>query len=750
MSSNKVEKVTVTAQKRVQNAQDVPSTVNALSGKNIKDLGINSSDKIAEFVPGVTISLPSGAGNQPIIAIRGVGNNDYNTNNSGPNGVYADEVYLSAPSSQTFQTFDLDRVEVLKGPQGTLYGRNTSGGAINFISNKPTSEFETGLTAQYGSYNTYELQGFVSGPTGDTSAGRIAMIWDKSDGFARNLLNGERVNGTDSFAGRGLWEVKPADGLSLLFSFHGAKVDTLPVQYHQVGALDLFGTGLACTQAQIDAGGICTDLFLYDGPKDPYKGNYDRPEHLDVENEGGSVRADYDLGSVTLTSITALEHNDKLHPENSDAGPNSLLHLDFGVNSDTFTQEVRAAGESETMNWVVGLYYLGEDLEQNQKVDLFHDLYLFDFIFGPGVGECPAIINDVTPFCAITGRSQSKQETTAYAIFGQTDFEIFEKTRLTLGGRYTNETRDFRLTGNVIGQTATPDVFGAPQELWNGGFNLSTDDSAFSWRVALDHHFTDKVMAYASFATGFKSGVFNGGFLDVDPAVAGAQVAPVRPETNHAYEAGLKADLLDDALRLNVAAFYYDYKDLQIHTLVTPDDAVTTTDVLDNAQKATIKGIDVEAVAKPIENLTVRVNAEWLDAKLDKYTSSRGGGLAAAQDYSGNTLPNSPDFSLTGVADYTIPLGDGDAIDLLASAAYRSKVFFGPDNDELVAQGSYWVFNARAAYTIDDGRWQLAVFGRNLSDEQYKNMAFNLASFGLLQEIIAPPLTVGVEGSFRY
>jgi iron complex outermembrane receptor protein len=743
--NSKIEKVTVTAQKRRQNAQDIPATVDAINTKNIKDLGINSSDKIAQFIPGVTIALPSGQGNQPIIAIRGIGNNDFNTNNSGPNGVYADEVYLSAPSSQTFLTFDLDRIEVLKGPQGTLYGRNTSGGAINFISNKPTDEFGFGGYGAYSSYDTYQVDGFVNVPTGDNSAARIAAIWNSSDGYMRNLLNGERASGTDGYAGRGLWSVKPSENFEILFNIHGSKVDTLPNEYHQVGAIQFNGVGFdPCSQADINAG-LCTDLFFYNGPTDRYKGHYNRTEHLDNESTGGSVRADYDMGEVTLTSISALENNDKFHPENSDASPNNLLEIDFGVNSETFTQEFRIAGErGETMHWLVGLYYLGETLKQDQSIDLFRDL---DLIYGAGAGECPAIINTDTQFCAQRGTSHSNQETTAYAAFGQTDFEIFDKTRLTLGGRYTNEKKDFTLNGSIIGQSGGFGNFGAPQELWLGGFDDSIEKSAFSWKVALDHHLSEKVMAYASFSTGFKSGGFNGGFLDVNVVNASAQVAPVRSENNNAYEVGFKADLFDDTFRLNAAAFYYDYKDLQIHTLVNPPGGLPA-DVLDNAQKATIKGLDVSAVAKPVENLTLRVSAEWLEAKLEEYTSSRGPQL---QDFSGNTLPNAPDFSMTSIAEYTIPLGDSNAIDLLASASYRSKVFFDPGNDELIAQDAYWVVDARAAYTIDDGRWQVAVFGRNLTDEEYLNMAFNLqSSFGLLQEIVAPPLTIGVEASFRY
>jgi iron complex outermembrane receptor protein len=485
-------------------------------------------------------------------------------------------------------------------------------------------------------------------------------------------------------------------------------------------------------------------LFFYNGPSDRYKGHYDRTQHLKNDSVGGSIRADYDIRGVTLTSISAVESNDKFHPEDSDASPSNLLQLDFGVKSSTFTQELRAAGGGETHHWLVGLYYLGETLKQNQGIDLFHDL---DIVYGGGAGECPPVINVDIQFCSLRGTSHSKQTTDAYALFGQTDFEIAPATRLTLGGRYTSESRDFTLNGSIVGQSGGFEVFGAPQTLWGGGFVESIENDAFSWKVALDHHITDKVMAYASFSTGFKSGGFNGGFLDVNVANASAQVAPVRPEKNNAYEVGLKADLLDDTLRVNVAGFYYDYKDLQVHTLVNPPGGLPT-DVLDNAQKSTIKGIDLDVVSTPAENLILRANAEWLDAKLDEYTSTRGPSLVV---FSGNRLTNAPKFSFTGIIDYTIPLGEGEAIDLVGSASYRSKVFFDPGNDPLIAQEGYWLLNARAAYSIDDGRWELAAFGRNLGDQEYLNMAFNLqSSFGLLQEIVAPPRTFGLEASYRY
>ncbi len=724
-NNGQIEKVTVTAQKRKQDAQDVPASVTSLSGAKIRDLGVNTSDKLAEFIPDVSIGMPSGSSNQPIVTIRGVGNNDFNTNNAGPNGVYADEVYLSSPSAQSFQVFDLDRIEVLKGPQGTLYGRNTSSGLINFISNKPVDDLTAALSASYGSYNTNEEQGFFNAPTGDNSAGRFAFIRDSSDGYMRNLLNGQRVSGTDSFAMRGQWRVDPAENFTLLFNMHGGAVDTLPTEYHQVGT---------------NPGGV--DTFGYSGPTNLYEGNYNRTQHLNIKNEGASVRGDYNWSGVTLTSITAFEHNTKLHPEDSDTSPFRMLEIDFGVRSDTFTQELRAAGSGEKYNWLVGLYYLNETLKQDQSVFIFLDA---DLICGAFCGDNP-IPGDTTTAFAQIGRGISDQKTRSYAIFSQGDYEIFDRTHLTLGARLTREQRDFNVLGLWTSQDGGIDHFDPYQTLW--AFNHNITDDGFSWRVALDHRFDETVMAYASVSTGFKSGGFNGGFLDVNPINAATQAEPIRPEKNLAYEVGVKTDLLDKKLRVNLAAFWYDYTDLQVFNLVIPTGGTGfPVNVLQNAPKSTIKGIELESIAKPFENMTVSMNAAWLDAKIDQFVNTVGGPV----DFSGNTLPLAPKFSLTGIADYTIPLGSGDFIDLVGSASYKSKVFFDLSDDPLIMQSGFWLFDARASYVINDGEWRFSVFGKNLGDQKYLNEAFNLTqTFGFLQQIVGQPLTVGAEVSFHY
>jgi len=287
------------------------------------------------------------------------------------------------------------------------------------------------------------------------------------------------------------------------------------------------------------------------------------------------------------------------------------------------------------------------------------------------------------------------------------------------------------------------DNFDPYQQLW--AFSHSIKDDGFSWRVTLDHRFDETVMVYASVSTGFKSGSFNGGFLDVNPANAADQAEPIKPEKNLAYEAGVKTDLLDKKLRVNLTGFYYDYQDLQVLNLEVAPAGGFPLVLLDNAPQATIKGIELETIAKPFRDVTLTLNASWLDAKVDNYVTSIG------LDLSGNTLPLAPKFSLTGIADYTIPLGEGQFIDLTGVAAYRSKVFFDLFNDPLITQDGYWLFDARASYVLDNGKWQISVYGRNLGDEKYLNEAFDLtAPFNLLEQIVGPPLTVGAEVTFRY
>ena len=728
--SNQVEEITVTAQKRSQNVQDVPISVSALNGETLKDLGIKSSDEIAEFMSNLQIALPSGKGNQPLISIRGVGLSDFNTNNAGPNGVYVDEVYMSSPTSQTFQTFDLDRVEVLKGPQGTLYGRNTTGGAINYISAQPTDEPFASVHSSYGSFNTWETDGVISGPITDQIKGRLAFEHNQSDGYMENLQNGKSENGANDYAARGIIEAKVTSDLTLTWNLHAGLSDTRPTEYRQVGTMS--SPLVQCANSAILAG-QCTDLYGYKAPSGFYQGNYNRDSDNRAQSYGTSLRADYVLGGVTLTSITAFEDTRNYHPEDSDAEPKSLLEIDYDVKSKDFTQEFRAAGGGETYHWLGGVYYLNEDLNQNQTSDALLDL---DSVYFPGIGNGNALV----------GSGISTQRTAAYAGYGQTDFQLLDRLRLTLGGRYTYEHKAFDTIGLL--STETNGAFPAQSPLYNAQENLS--NSKASWRAALDYKLTEQVMTYASISTGFKSGGFNGGFLDTNPANALRQLEPIKPETVTAYEVGFKSDLFDKRLRFNGAAFYYDYSNMQVFNLIPAQAAgALPVQVLDNAPTATVEGIELEAETKPFRDFTTQLNLGLLNTQMGTFIS--GQGTSDVENFTGHRLPLAPKFNAEAIAAYTIDMPNDDLVKAETSLSYRSKQFFDVRNDPLLTQAGYWLLNARVAYMTDDGHWEFAAFGKNLTGTKYLNYAVNLSSpFGLLEEVVGPPRSGGIEVTYRY
>jgi iron complex outermembrane receptor protein len=729
---DQVQEVVVTAQKRSENIQTVPISIQAISGKALTDLGVKSTTDLAQFAPNVEIALPNGEGNQPIIAIRGIGLNDYDTNNAGPNGVYLDEVYLSSPASQTFQTFDLDRVEVLKGPQGTLYGRNASGGAINIISTKPSDVVGGNLHLDYSSFNTINAEGAVGGPLTSNLDGRIAFTVNESDGYMHNTLTGAHENGANNFAARGMLLYRPTDKLKILVNIHGGRVDNRPTEYRHIADLNP-ANGQKCTLAMVNAD-QCVDLYGYGTPAKFYDGAFNRTQHLRVTSLGAYIRADYAAGPVDLTSISAIEYSDKLHPEDTDASPYQMLEINYGVVSTAVTQELRASQTTDRFHWVGGLYYLHENLSQDQPLYALVDI---DSIYGPGAG-----INT-----AFKAYDTSRQITDAYAVYGQGEYKLTDALKLILGGRYTDESKGFDYHGSIQYQDAGEGQFGAIQTLANS--HQSLQDSAFSWRAGLQYQVTPHTMAYVTAATGFKSGDFNGSFLSTNPAEIARQLQKVAPENVTSYEVGVKGALFDRRVTYDLAAFYNDYNNMQVFVFVPPVAGGTgfPVDVLDNAKRAHTDGLDMALTARPFHALTATAQVGVLETRLDNYISNRDTNQA---DYSGNELPLAPHLSISLAADYRIPLGGG-TLDLQGSANYKGHAFFDISNSPYLDQAGYWIENTRVAYGFDGGHWEVAAFVHNLSGQKYYVDKFDLTSpFGFIQGVVGQPRSVGVELNYKY
>lgn len=736
-----LDEIVVTAQKKAENSQDVPIAISAFSGDALEAIGLSESDELGQFVPGLEIASTSGEGSQLVVYLRGAGLNDFNNNNSGPIGIYSDEVYISSPVLTSFQFFDTERLEVLKGPQGTLYGRNTTGGAIKFISNKPTEEFSLSGRAAYESFDTTVFEGAVSGPIADNVRGRFAVNKSDSDGYVDNLLTGEPENGTDTLYWRGILDVDVSENVFVRANLHGAKVDSKAFKYNNFG---------------IGPGG--TDALGYASPDDIYTGEYNRDGRVNTDAIGGYLEAKIDFGNVNLTSITSYDTVDYFQPEETDGSPANLLYVEYAVESDTFMQELRLDGTiGSSLNWLAGVFYLDETLDQDQSIDLFGDVAAFTGgladPFGVATGGAPVIF----------ARTLNEQDTESYAIFGQGDFAISDRLTATVGARYTKEKREFLASAQLEDDEGfifpvfdamgdfviDPNTMGPATAILPAGVipvyefpDLSLSDDAFSWRLGLDYKANDDTLLYASIARGFKSGGFNGGFLNLDPAISEILVQPYDPEFLTAYEVGLKTDLFDNRLRLNASAFYNDFKDLQVFTLINT--GTLPLQVLDNSSAAEVKGFELDATFYPTSNFLMNLSASFMDAKLKDFQTDGGA------DFSGNKIAYTPDTSISGLARYDHDLSGNGSVYVQSSFAYKSDQFFSTENDPIASQDAYTLVNARLGYESENGEWGVALYGKNLGDTEYLTNVTSFSDFGFYSRFVGRPRAYGVELTFDF
>lgn len=719
--------IVVTAQRRSESIQSVPISIQAISSDAIEERGIRNPQDLAQFTPNVSISSPTGVGGAPSITIRGVGLNDFNTNNSGPNGVYVDEFYISAPNAQGLSLFDLERIEVLKGPQGTLYGRNTNGGAINIITAKPSQDFKAHVRGEYGSYDTVNVEAAVGGGLTPTLSGRLSGVYNYSSGYMRNDFLGLDENGTNNFAVRGqlLWE--PSNELTVRASAQVFRMVTRAAAYKLYGTLDPL-TGDVCSAAATFAN-QCVDLFGYrgSGSDEFYRSDSNLRQKLKTTDVQTTLRADYDAGGITVTSLSGYNYNSSKHPDNTDTNPFRSLEIDFNANSYEFTQELRLSQTEDRYNWVAGVYYLNEIVKQDQPLYLLLDL---DDLLGPGGSDGIAAIQSTF----------NRQKTQSVAGFGQLEWKVADRFSLIAGARYTWEKKDFSTISYQRLQQGGKDNFGPIQDLDTTSDSLT--GKRFNFRLAANYKPSRDLLFYANLATGYKAGGFNGGFLANDPDLRALQLRPVKAETVTSYEIGAKTSLFDRAVTFNIAGFYNDYRNQQLSVLVpNPNPTRPSFFALDNAKKARTYGADIELTVRPTSGLALSGQLGLLSSKLIEFVASRD---VNQPDYSGNRLTQAPKTSLTLAADYDLPIGD-NMLKLHYDTNYRSLQYFEPSNSAYTTQPAYWIHNARIAYTIDD-RFEIGAFARNFSATKYFVWISNLTDpLGSIQGNVGAPRTFGVD-----
>ncbi len=728
-----LEEVVVTAQKREQNLQDVSVAVTAFGGEALKELNMTNSVDIAAQTPGLNIGTPVGEGNNPSITLRGVGLNDFNDNNEGPVAVYRDEVYQSAMAGLTFQMFDLERVEVLRGPQGTLYGRNATGGLVNFISVKPDEETSGYVDVTVAENNQLKLEAAIGGSITEKIQARLSVATNEYDGYVKNRI-GPDANEADSQAYRLQVNFDLSDQWSALLNIHGGESDTNAPKY------------------QHEASDGVADIFGYrDTDGDLFAGDYNREGVLNIENEGAFIRFDYDGDAFQFVSLTAVESVEKIHEEDTDMGPFSGVEPTFGADVEQFSQEFRWSGDVEGMSWVAGVFYFSSELDNTLDASINWRDGFMDFIDnvlpeaeGGTAGLLGAVgyVPGADPAAAapfLTYDVDYTQDTESYSAFGQVDYDLSSELTLIIGLRYTSEERDFDYI-NAFGDRAGNGVNAAEDGYftvaWRDvvgntewfAFNGDIDATNVSGKIGLDYQMDDDTLLFASFSRGFKSGGFNGGFLDTSDGILPANT-PYDEEILDSYEAGIKTTLLDDQLRFNATVFYYDYQDYQALTFAGLSQFINNSD-------AELSGLDLEVVWMPNENWDIQFGASVLDTEVEEVT-------VQGVTVKGTEMVLAPEFTFNGLFRYTLPVGEND-LSFQVDFSHQGDHFFDITNSALSKEDAYTVYNARVGYQVGDNL-NVSAWVKNLTDEEYRVYTFDFTGpAGFNQQFFAPPRWAGI------
>jgi iron complex outermembrane recepter protein len=711
---NEIGEIVVTAQRRAQSISDVPLAITALDGSTLEKEGISNSAQLAAAVPNLQISSPYG-NTQPNFSLRGISvANEYNSNQVSPIGVYIDDVYIAPRTSQGMGLFDLDRVEVLRGPQGTLFGRNTTGGAINFITHGPSLDGSNGyVELGYGNFNTFTSQGAIEETLIPNELGvRIAGNWVHGGGEIENVYpGGPNPNSQDSRQGRISLRYKPGDGnLDIKIRAYAGRDN--PTQAAVQGFLPA-REGLSFFQVdenhigenQTSASGVAANISYAFTP------------------------------SLSITSITSIDVGRQDLQQAADGSPLDILDIDWQSHFRQYSEEARFNYEGDRLALVGGLYYGWDQTTTDNTFDIGSAL-------APGVNG---------------GFFQNYRERRhSSAIFLQGDFKITNQLVFTLGARYTEDRARYDdgyaylFAGNVGGPKTPlastvpcPGVPGTCAYDPNARYVVNGDNDAPTGRVALSYTFDNGLLTYASFNRGYRSGAFNGGGY-----TSSSGITYIKPETVNAYEIGGKGRFLDHSLTASAAIFYYDYTNQQLQ-----DTRPGPVSFLVNAPKSEVYGAEAETTYRVVPALTLRGSVGYLHATYKELTLQD-------TDLAGNRLPFAPTWTAQLGLDWNIVNIAGGELSLSPTANFVSRQYFSPfntanaagsaqDNSEL-QQGDYSKVNASLNWTRD--KFLVRAWVDNLFDREVYTYGLDLRGAGFPYNFLVPstPRTFGVSGRYSF
>lgn len=684
-----IEEIYVTAQKRKQNMQDVGISLTAFDSESIARRGFQNYSDIVMHTPNFSMQ---NIGPAPMFRIRGQGTHDASTTIESPVAFYVDEIYRANAAGRRLQVFDLDRVEVLRGPQGTLFGRNTTAGVVHIVSRKPSEEFDGYARAQIGSFGQHILEGAVGGAISDTVRGRIAAKYNSDDGWQENKVNGDQFAVTDVIAIRAQLDFDLGDFVKMLLKASYQDDDGTAFLYGHQGTLNpeslAAGDIVGCSAAQIHAN-ECVSISNFRVPDlDPTEGYTEEStsnmmNYVDLKEV--SARISWDISdTLELIALTAYTQTDRENGEDVDGSASggvlansTLWHM---LDQTEFSQEFRLSGHSDQMNWVAGLYYFESD---GDAESFLHQIF----------GHSPETVAIV--------------ETESYAVFGEIEYSLSEEFSIVGGLRYTDDQK-----------TSDVETLGMTD-------NFEISDSKLTGKLGLNWKPSDDVMIYGSLSTGFRSGDFVTQLFFGDPTTG----EPADSETVTAYEVGLKSTFWDQRAQFNVAAFFTDVEDKQA-TVITEKSGLPST-VYSNFGDVEIYGLEAEFTVFPVENLKVELSLGLMETEVSAPADSfyRRGPNAEQFAADGNELPASPSVNFSTLIRYALPTKRLGEFSLQAGYNWQNDVYLTLGNDPYDVEDSYGLLTLRAFWESPNNRYRAQLFVENAMDEEYSTHTMAIAGF---------------------
>lgn len=720
--------IVVTANRRDEQAQKVGISITAFSGDQLNGLGVKGSADLTKLTPGLQLQTSGGEGNTMAFTMRGVGQNDFNDHQEGPIAIYVDNVYSSALTGTSFLAFDLDRVEVLRGPQGTLFGRNATGGLVHFVTRKPTYDWEGYASIGYGRFNSFSAEAAVGGPVTDTVQMRLSIATEQRDAyFKNNFPSGLGGNAKNNYAGRLQVAWQPSETLNLRLVARGAEAKNVgPRARHGTSYIDAT-TGLAnAVPANVDyyGTGPGNDIAGYRNRNSNYwSGEFDQNNPLSLSQHGATLHADLELGAVKLFSITDYSKFNHHYREDSDLGPvrGQRYAADSGIRQ--LSQELRLNFDSSFVNVTAGAYFL--DINGT-----YENVFIIYRAYAEPLGfVSPGSTTGIGSLVPWTTKTQS------YSAFGQAEWRFTDQLKLITGVRWTYDQKRQKLDSYVIDVPDSQDTLNLSDpktSLLTNTYRDSRSDRFVSWKGELDYTPNDRTLLFASITRGQKGGGYNPPFFAEDSQLG---IFSFKPEQLTSYEGGVKISGLGLVRRLNASVYRYDYKNYQAFQFLHASSLVFNTD-------AKVDGADVEILLSPVRGLTVQLGGAFI-FKATAENIGLPNGVSADR-----RIPLSPDYQLSGILRYDFSVANG-SVGLQVDGRYTASQYFDVFNNPITNEGKYGVVNARVQYNLDQPDLEFSLSVENITNTKYRVFGVDLGT-SLMQQWLGSPRMWSLSARYKF